>query len=545
VPRQQFAKMIVLTGGYPVTEANVCYFVDVEASGPSSFYPDNFVAVCAARGITTGKTPTTFDPTGKITRYQVVSMVVRAADDLDPELLANPSTGFAATGTWGNDPVHGANAARAEFNGLLAGLNLTVLDPYGDMARGEVAQVLHNLLGELPTTSTTGTLVPTSTSSSTTTTTAAFRFVLQTTVSGGGGSITRNPNQTDFNAGTSVVLTAVPAAGYRFAGWGGSASGTANPLTVVMDSSKTVSAAFTFAYADIGAIPSAPCVCRPRESLEWFWVTEHGWLARRTYDPVTGSGISVLDASVSLKVGSTPAVVCWPFAGGPRIDLVARGADNHLMWKSFTTTWSDWTDLSHVDPSGHLIPEVLSNPAICAAGSAATFDQLRLFFRTSDGALGEYRLSLHEDGSFAGSGLARWADVSSQFKAGSNPAVVSYAPGSIDLFTRGSNNHLWHRYAEGWEWSAWEDLGGALTTSPTATSRGVRRLDVFAGGPGSTLWYAGYNTTGWSMPVQVSTGVITSDPCAVASAEDRVDVLVRGSNSHLWHTWWDGSRWKP
>ena len=34
VMRQQFAKMIVLTGAYPVSEANVCPFTDVESSGP-------------------------------------------------------------------------------------------------------------------------------------------------------------------------------------------------------------------------------------------------------------------------------------------------------------------------------------------------------------------------------------------------------------------------------------------------------------------------------------------------------------------------------
>jgi hypothetical protein len=44
------------------------------------------------------------------------------------------------------DPTHGANAARAEYNGLLQGLHLGALDPYGDMSRGEVVQVLCNLI---------------------------------------------------------------------------------------------------------------------------------------------------------------------------------------------------------------------------------------------------------------------------------------------------------------------------------------------------------------------------------------------------------------
>ena len=39
VTRQQFAKMIVLTGGYPVSEADVCAFSDVQKGGSRSLVP--------------------------------------------------------------------------------------------------------------------------------------------------------------------------------------------------------------------------------------------------------------------------------------------------------------------------------------------------------------------------------------------------------------------------------------------------------------------------------------------------------------------------
>ena len=148
VTRQQFAKMIVLTGGYSVSEADVCSFTDVQKGGfTDPLFPDNYIAVCAAKGITAGKTPTTFDPSGKLTRYQAVSMVVRAANNLKPGLLVDPPAGF--TGTWSGNAVHSSNAAIAENGGLLAGLDLAALDPYGTMSRGEVAQVLHHLLMKL------------------------------------------------------------------------------------------------------------------------------------------------------------------------------------------------------------------------------------------------------------------------------------------------------------------------------------------------------------------------------------------------------------
>jgi len=153
VTRQQFAKMIVKTAGYNVTGAETCPFTDVDAqTGTDPFYPSKYVAVCATHNITTGKTATTFDPSGKITRYQAISMAVRMADNLQPGLLATPPATWNGNVTWGADPTHGPNAARAEYNGLLAGIDLAALSPTGNMSRGEVAQVLHNLLEKFRTT---------------------------------------------------------------------------------------------------------------------------------------------------------------------------------------------------------------------------------------------------------------------------------------------------------------------------------------------------------------------------------------------------------
>jgi hypothetical protein len=48
-----------------------------------------------------------------------------------------------------------------------------------------------------------------------------------------------------YSVNTSVQLTAVPASGASFAGWGGSCSGSANVCTLVMSASKSVTAAFS------------------------------------------------------------------------------------------------------------------------------------------------------------------------------------------------------------------------------------------------------------------------------------------------------------
>jgi len=178
IMRQQFAKMIVLAGGYPVSESDVSPFVDVAAGGPGALYPDNYIAVAAANHLTVGKTASHFDPYSLVTRYQVVTMVVRMVLNLQPDLLTMPPTGFVGSPGWGNDPIHGPNAIVAEYNGLLAGLDLSALNPYGFMTRGEAAVVLHNALVKLHPVTTTTTLastttaVPTATTASTTTTTS-------------------------------------------------------------------------------------------------------------------------------------------------------------------------------------------------------------------------------------------------------------------------------------------------------------------------------------------------------------------------------------
>jgi N-acetylneuraminic acid mutarotase len=154
VTRQQFAKMIVLTMGLTVTGTEVCPFTDVATQvGNDPFYPSRYVAICAAKSITNGKTATAFAPSDKITRAQVLTMIVRAADKLTPGTLESiPSAQWTGGLPTYNDPTHGANLKKAEYNGLLAGIN----GPTGSLAywhtvenatRGEVAQMLWNLIG--------------------------------------------------------------------------------------------------------------------------------------------------------------------------------------------------------------------------------------------------------------------------------------------------------------------------------------------------------------------------------------------------------------
>ena len=144
VTRQQFAKMIVKTLGYPVTGTEVCPFTDVATQiGTDPFYPSKYVAVCASHGITTGKTPTTFAPGDNITHQQLITMVARAAG------LSAPPADYVPSFTAAQFSLdeHYQNARKAAYAGLLDGLQ--GLGPTYDFlapsTRGECAQLLYNL----------------------------------------------------------------------------------------------------------------------------------------------------------------------------------------------------------------------------------------------------------------------------------------------------------------------------------------------------------------------------------------------------------------
>src|SRR5580700_7530269 len=78
-------------------------------------------------------------------------------------------------------------------------------------------------------------------------------YSLAVSVAGGqGGKVTSSPAGIDcgatcsasFNAGIAVTLTATPASGWSFQGWGGACSGT-GACSLTMDAAKSVTATFT------------------------------------------------------------------------------------------------------------------------------------------------------------------------------------------------------------------------------------------------------------------------------------------------------------
>jgi len=69
----------------------------------------------------------------------------------------------------------------------------------------------------------------------------------------GAGSVTLNPSGGVYVAGTTVTLTAVANSEYVFNSWSGDINTTENPISIVIDSDKTIIANFNKIYTKLEA----------------------------------------------------------------------------------------------------------------------------------------------------------------------------------------------------------------------------------------------------------------------------------------------------
>jgi hypothetical protein len=149
--RAQFAKMIV--GGMGLTVSEETWndadppFSDLGADDAASLYPHDFIAAAVNNNITRGVAAGLFAPYQDITRAQVVTMVVRASQALNPGQLREVPAGWQGVLPPMSSPDHAANMRIAEYNGLLEGLSGlgAAWDPWAKATRAEVAQILWNL----------------------------------------------------------------------------------------------------------------------------------------------------------------------------------------------------------------------------------------------------------------------------------------------------------------------------------------------------------------------------------------------------------------
>jgi hypothetical protein len=134
-----------------------------------------------------------------------------------------------------------------------------------------------------------------------------------------------------------------------------------------------------------------------------------------------------------------------------------------------------------------------------------------------------------------------------------DPAAVSWAPGRLDIFARGTGGELLHKFFEG-GWGP-GGLGGPLEVcgpgiagDPAAVSWAPGRLDIFARGTGGELLHkffeGGWGPGGLGGPLEVVGSGIASDPVAVSWAPGRLDIFALADNGDILHKFFEGG-WGP
>jgi hypothetical protein len=116
-----------------------------------------------------------------------------------------------------------------------------------------------------------------------------------------------------------------------------------------------------------------------------------------------------------------------------------------------------------------------------------------------------------------------------------SPGVSSPA-GSVVAFYRGTDHRLWvqSRRATG-RWRR-RDLGGYLTSAPTAVQVGIAELDVFYRGRRDRLWELSRTSSGWHKARELGRMGAVGAPQAVAQPNGVIDVFWAGpGDDHLWH----------
>ena len=121
---------------------------------------------------------------------------------------------------------------------------------------------------------------------------------------GDGGTVTKSPDQSHYPYGTEVTLTAMPAAGYTFAGWSGDLTGFENPAYFLIDRDMVVTAHFT---RDVvlpkDLIDDEGMVVEDFETLSGWTVTG------------SGTGYSAVVDNVNVKEGDASIKLTTPSRG--------------------------------------------------------------------------------------------------------------------------------------------------------------------------------------------------------------------------------------
>jgi hypothetical protein len=224
-----------------------------------------------------------------------------------------------------------------------------------------------------------------------------------------------------------------------------------------------------------------------------------------------------LDSLLPIPELAAPAVI----SRREIVDLFRLGPDNTLRWRHYNgVQWEPWQNLGGMLASGlAAVPLSLDSLQVFARGADEA-----LWTRTYSGSWGAWK-RVELNGMPAGVTIA------------SSPSALSPSVGQIDVYVRGSDDHLWQVHYNGSSWGTW--TGGGDGEGPLASAVGAALFDgwtyLFAQNDQSGLQVN--TTSGWQdfpegLPLGSATNTgLTGIRCAISDYKDySLDV----ETGHFW-----------
>ncbi|HEX8126101.1 MAG TPA: serine hydrolase, partial [Allosphingosinicella sp.] len=142
-----------------------------------------------------------------------------------------------------------------------------------------------------------------------------------------------------------------------------------------------------------------------------------------------------------------------------------------------------------------------------------------------------------------------WFGLGGQIKGA--PAAVAPTADTIDIYVRGMDDRLWQKWWDGskWHpsddgWTVHDDGAFRLGSSPSVISRGAGFRDVYVRGQDGAVYHKFWDGSKWNGWFGLG-GSIKGAPSAVGPTPDTIDIYAKGTDDRLWQKWWDGSKWGP
>ncbi len=314
------------------------------------------------------------------------------------------------------------------------------------------------------------------------------------------------------------------------------------------------------AWAAVGAGVSSPAAASAGSGVVLVCRSASGELLLRERQALAWSEARSLGIPIATDVPSGTIPVDWPVAAcavAGRVHLLARGPEGELVhgilgdgaWSGFSCIGIPtlWSGLTHV-PMGLVTP-----PSACSRSP----DTLEVFAVGAGGDL------LHAPWDNSGFGeFVSLGSAPSGMPLTGPVSACSCGPDRVDVFARGITGELLLKSWDGLKWTAFKSLGAPqvddvfypgnprpvpLSGAPAACAGGTRRLDVFARGADGDLLHRYWDGNGWSafaslgMPIDADgSPVAFAGPVACAWGRSGLDVFAPAADGKLYNLSWMG-----